>query len=169
MLINNLLLIIILLILIYFFIIKPYQMAQNNLSRYHFSVDWGGGRIGFMEVSGLDIEIEAVSFREGSSPEDSFRKMPGLRKYSNITLKRGIIKGDNDFFAWVNTKGIGTIEKRDITISLLNENHEPVVSWRVINAFPVKYSGPVLNAESSEIAIETLELTHEGLTVFNGN
>ena len=140
-------------------------MSQNILNRYHFSVEWGGTRIGFMEVSGLDIEIEAVSFREGSSPEDSFRKIPGLRKFSNITLKRGIVKGDNDFFEWINTKRIGSIERRDITISLLDGDHQPLVIWKIRNAFPVHYFGPVLAANDSDLAIETLVLTHEGISV----
>lgn len=142
-------------------------MSQKVINRYHFSVEWGGSRIAFMEVSGLDIEIEAVSFREGSSPEDTFKKIPGLRKFSDITLKRGIIKGDNEFFSWINTKQIGTIERRDLTISLLDENHQPVVVWKVKNAFPVKYAGPVLEANGSDLAIETLVLTHEGITVEN--
>ncbi len=140
-------------------------MSQNMISHYHFQVEWGGARIGFSEVSGLNIEIEAVSFREGSSPEDSFRKIPGLKKYSNIVLKRGIVADDLDFFSWINTKQMGTIERRDVVISLLNENHEPIISWKLKNAFPVKYAGPVLLAESSDLAIESLELTHEGITV----
>jgi len=142
-------------------------MSQRVINRYHFSVEWGGSRIGFMEVSGLDIEIEAVSFREGSNPDDSFRKVPGLRKFSDIILKRGIVKGDNEFFTWINTKQIGTIERRDVRISLLNENHEPIVVWKLQNAFPVKYSGPVLEANGSDLAIETLVLTHEGISVEN--
>ena len=160
-----LLVIVLLVFLIYFLIIKPLLMAQNTLNSYHFIVNWGGSNIGFMEVSGLDIEIEAVSLREGGSPEDSFRKIPGLRKYSDITLKRGITKGDNEFFEWINTKQIGTIERRDVTISLLNEQHNPVVVWKVKNAFPVHYYGPVLAANDGGIAIETLVLTHEGITV----
>lgn len=140
-------------------------MSNNVINRYHFSVDWGGSRVGFMEVSGLDIEIESVTFRDGSNPEDGFRKMPGLRKYSNITLKRAIVKGDNEFFAWINTKQIGAIGKRDISISLLNEDHEPVVVWKVKNAFPVNYYGPVLLSNDSGLAIETLVLTHEGIRV----
>jgi phage tail-like protein len=142
-------------------------MSQRVYNRYHFSVEWGGTRIGFTEVSGLDIEIEPVSFREGSNTDDSFRKVPGLRKFSDITLKRGIAKGDNEFFAWINTKQAGTIARRDIRITLLNENHEPVVVWKVQNAFPIKYAGPVLEANGSDIAIETLVLTHEGISVEN--
>ena len=140
-------------------------MLNNVINRYHFSVDWGGSRTGFMEVSGLDIEIEAVTFREGSSPEDGFKKMPGLRKYSNITLKRAIVKGDNEFFAWINTKKIGNIERRDITVSLLSEEHDPLVVWQLKNSFPVHYYGPILNAQDGNIAIETLVLTHEGISI----
>ncbi|WP_316829369.1 phage tail protein [Pedobacter aquatilis] len=140
-------------------------MAINPLSRYHFSVQWGGARLGFAEVSGLNIEIEAVSNRDSSSPTDSGRKTPGIRKFSNISLKRGIAKNDNDFFNWINTKSNGNIERRDLVINLLDESHAPIFTWLVKNAFPVKYIGPVLISDDSEIAIETLELTHEGLTV----
>lgn len=141
-------------------------MAQQQpLSQYHFQVNWGGARISFQEISGLDIEIETVSYRDGSSPVDSERKMPGLRKFSNIIMKRGLIQGDNDFFEWMNTKRIGTIERRDLTISLLDEEHQPAIVWKVKNAFPVKYSGPILKANSSEIAMESIEITHEGIEV----
>ncbi len=161
------LLIIIAGILIFFFIIKPFFMQQNTINRYHFIVEWGGSRSSFTEVTGLEIEIDAIAIRDGSSPDDSFSKIPGLRKFSDIILKRGIIKGDNDFYAWINTKHMDTIEKRDIMISLLNGNHEPIVVWRARNAFPVKLVGPELNATCSDVAIETLVLTHEGLTVEN--
>ncbi|MBL8008298.1 MAG: phage tail protein [Ignavibacteria bacterium] len=135
------------------------------LPKYHFSVQWGGTNIGFTEVSGLDINIDVIEYRSGSSPVQSVTKMPGLVKYSNIILKRGIVKGDTDFYKWVRTVNQSTAERRDVVISLLNENHEPVMTWKVRNAFPAKYCGPDLNAQSSEVAIETLELAHEGLTV----
>lgn len=141
-------------------------MAQQQpLTQYHFQVDWGGSRMAFTEVSGLDIEIEAVGFRDGTSPVDSDRKIPGLKKFNNISLKRGLVQGDNDFFAWINTKNMGSIERRDIRISLLDEQQQPAIVWKVKNAFPVKYEGPVLKANSSEIAMELLELTHEGIEV----
>ncbi len=142
-------------------------MSASVISQYHFRVDWGGTRTGFMEVSGLDIEIQAVQFREGSSPDDSFRKIPGLRKFSDITLKRVIVKGDNDFFEWINTKITGNIERRDVIISLLNEEHNPVVVWKIRHAFPVHYYGPVLMSADGGPAVETLVLTHEGITVEN--
>jgi len=142
-------------------------MPQNSINRYHFSVDWGGARIGFAEVSGLNIEIEVVSVRDGSSPIDSGKKVPGIRKFSNITLKRGIMKGDNDFFNWINTKSNGNIERRDLIINLLDEAHVPIFTWKVKSAFPIKYIGPILISDDSELALEMLELTHEGLTVIS--
>ena len=132
---------------------------------YHFVVQWGGTRIGFQEVSGLNIQADAVEYREGSNPESQPLKMPGQIHYSNIVSKRGIVAKDNDFFAWINTIKLSKVERRDIVVQLLNENHEPVVVWKIRNAFPVRYSGPVLLANASEVAMEELELAHDGLTV----
>ena len=123
---------------------------------YHFVVQWGGTRIGFQEVSGLNIQADAVEYREGSNPESQPLKMPGQIHYSNIVLKRGIVAKDNDFFAWINTIKLSKVERRDIVVQLLNENHEPVVVWKIRNAFPVRYSGPVLLANASEVAMEEL-------------
>lgn len=142
--------------------------AQYPLPAFHFRVEWGGTRIGFSEVTGLTQEIQAIEYRDGASPEFSSIKMPGLRKYSNITLKRGVVKADNDFFKWLSTVRMNTIERRDVTISLLNENHEPVMVWKAHNAFPVKVEGPSLKATGNEVAIEAIELAHEGLEVENG-
>jgi phage tail-like protein len=142
-------------------------MPNLPLSKFHFIIDWGGTRIGFTEVSGLDIQVEVMEYREGSSKEYNVRKMPGLHKYANITMKRGLVKGDNEFFNWINLTLANKTERRDMTISLLDEEHKPVVTWKVNNAFPVKYIGPILNATSSEVAIESLEIAHEGLTVIN--
>jgi phage tail-like protein len=137
------------------------------MSAYHFSVEWGGPTIAFHQVTGLNLEVNVVEFRNGSSPESTVQKMPGLIKYSNIVLKRGVTKNDTSFFGWINTIKLNTVERRDITISLLDEEHAPVMIWKVRNAFPVRYSGPVLTANSSDIAMEELEIAHEGLMLLN--
>ena len=142
-------------------------MATYPLVKFHFQVDWGGTKIGFTEVSGLDVESEVVEYREGSSREYSKLKMPGMQKYSNITLKRGTFKSDNEYFKWWNTVKLNTIERRDVTISLLNENHEPVVTWKIKNAWPNKIQSTDLKADGNEVAIESMELVHEGLTIQN--
>lgn len=142
-------------------------MAQYPISKFHFQVDWGGSRIGFTEVTGLEVSTDVIEYREGSSPEYHKIKMPGMQKFSNITLKRGTFQGDNDFYNWWNTIALNTIERRNVTISLLNESHEPVVVWKVKNAWPVKVQSTDLKADGNEVAIETIELAHEGLTIQN--
>ena len=141
-------------------------MEKYPLPKFHYSVSWGDGpTIGFTEVSGLDVETEVIEYRDGASKEYHSIKMPGRQKFSNITLKRGTFKGTNEFFEWWNTKALNTIERRDLTISLLNENHEPVVTWQIKEAWPVKVQSTDLKSDGDEVAIETLELAHEGLVV----
>ena len=142
-------------------------MAEYPIVKFHFQVEWGGTKIGFTEVSGLDVETEVVEYREGASKEYSKIKMPGMQKYSNITLKRGTFATDNEYYDWWNTVKLNKIERRDITISLLNEEHEPVVTWKVKNAWPSKVQSTDLKADGNEVAIETLEIVHEGLTIQN--
>lgn len=137
------------------------------LPAFHFQVEWGGTKIGFTEVSGLNVETEVIEYRHGASPDYSKQKMPGMMSYENITLKRGVFKGDNEYYEWLKTLQLNTAERRDILISLLNEEHEPVMVWKVRNAFPVKIESPELNAEGNEVAIESLEIAHEGLTIEN--
>jgi phage tail-like protein len=141
--------------------------ATYPLVKFHFQVDWGGTKIGFTEVSGLDVETEIVEYRNGASPEYSKIKMPGMQKFSNITLKRGTFKSDNEFFEWWNSVSLNTIERRNITISLLNESHEPVVIWKIKNAWPTKIQSTDLKADANEVAIESMEIVHEGLIIQN--
>lgn len=140
-------------------------MANYPLPKFHYVVQWGGSRVGFTEVTGLTVENEVIEYREGSSPEYSKIKMPGMQKFGNITLKRGTFQSDNEFFKWWNTKTLGNIERRDVTISLLNENHEPVMVWKVKNSWPVKVQSADLKSDANEVAIETMELAHEGLSI----
>jgi phage tail-like protein len=132
---------------------------------FHFRVDWGGSNIGFSEVTGLNVETQVIEYRDGSSPDYSTIKMPGMQKYGNITLKRGMTKNDNEFYNLWNTHQLNKIERRDITISLLDETHSPVMVWKLRNAWPVKVDGGALKATGNEVAIETMELAHEGLSV----
>jgi phage tail-like protein len=142
-------------------------MASYPIPVFHFKVEWGGKNVGFSEVSGLTQELQIIEYRDGNSPDYSTQKMPGLHKYNNITMKRGIAKSDNDFFKWLNTVKLNTIERRDLTISLLNESHEPVMVWKAHSCFPVKVEGPGLKSTGNEVAIESIEIAHEGLVLQN--
>jgi phage tail-like protein len=143
-------------------------MAEYPLPKFHFEVQWGGTKIGFTEVTGLEVTTEKIEYRDGSSKEYHKVRMPGMQTFGDLTLKRGVFAGDNEFYDWWNTVALNTVERRDITISLLNESHEPVVVWKIKNAWPTKVTSTDLNASGSETAIETLVLAHEGLTMENG-
>lgn len=143
------------------------------LPKFHFLVEWGSDfRIGFTEVSGLDFETEVIEYREGSSKKYNKSKQPGLTKYSNVTMKRGTFEGDFDFFTeWQKTyffqegNDTGSLYRRAVTIKLLNENHEPIITWVLENAWPSKVQSTDLKADANEVGIETMELVHEGLTI----
>ncbi len=141
--------------------------ALYPLPVFHFTVQWGGTRLGFSEVTGLTQEKQVIEYRDGSFPEYASIKMPGIPKVANVTLKRGVVKGDNEFANWLATVKLNTVERRDLVVSLLNEEHKPVMTWKVHNAFPVKVEGPQLKAGGNEVAIESIELAHEGLEVQN--
>lgn len=137
------------------------------LQGHHFQVEWGGTRIGFQEISGLRVKVDVVEVHDGSFVDESPIKLPGRKHFGNITLRRGIVKRDNEFFDWWNTIQFGEVERRDIVISLLNEEHIPTLVWKIRNAFPVEIVWSDLRASQSEIAIESLEIACEGITVSN--
>lgn len=142
-------------------------MVDYPLPKFHFQVEWGGARIGFTEISGLDVETEVIEYREGNSPEYSKQKIPGMQKYANVTMKRGVVSADNDYFDWWNTVALNKVERRDITISLLNEEHSPVMVWKLKNAWASKIQSTDLKADGNETAIESVELVYDSMSIQN--
>ncbi|MEM0997101.1 MAG: phage tail protein [Bacteroidota bacterium] len=140
-------------------------MALYPLSSFHFAVVWGGVNVSFQEVSGLNINYEKIAYRGGASPEYNDTVMPGRPSFDDVVLKRGIFRGDSDFYRWITTIRLNNVDRRDLTISLLNSEHAPVVTWKIKNAWPMKVEGPTMNAGGNEVAIESITLAHEGLTV----
>jgi len=118
----------------------------------------------FSEVSGLTAEGDAVDYREGTDLQSNVRKLPGLRKYSNITLKRGYTQ-DKSLWNWYANIVNGVSDRRNVTIVLMNESREPVLRWHAENAWINKIEGPSLKASGNEVAMESVELVHEGLTI----
>jgi phage tail-like protein len=145
------------------------------LPKFHFQVTWqtsnGGpqGSMSFTEVSGLDFETEVIEYRKGDSPNYNKTKQPGMTKYGNITLKRGTFKGDLDFYNyWLNTyyfQGVTVNFRTTVKIDLLDETHQPIFSWTLANAWPTKVTSTDLKADANEVAIESMELVHEGLVL----
>jgi len=138
------------------------------LPKFHFEVKWDANVISFQEVSGLDVQSEEIKYRSGDSPVFSPIKMPGLKKYGNITMKKGIFNGDNQFWDWLNEIKMNTIKRVPVTISLLDEEGAPTMVWTLENAWPTKITGTDLKSEGNEVAVESIEIAHEGLTIANG-
>lgn len=118
----------------------------------------------FSEVSGLTAEGDAVDYREGTDLPSSVRKLPGLRKYGNLTLKRGYTQ-DKSLWNWYANIVNGVADRRNVTIVLMNERREPVLRWNAENAWINKIEGPAMKASGNEVAMESVELVHEGLTI----
>jgi len=137
------------------------------LPKFHFQVKWDSEVLSFQEVSGLDIEAQPIEYRHGDSPQFSTLKMPGIRKSSNITMKKGVFKSDNKFWDWFNQIKMNTIKRIPLTISLLDEEGSPTMVWSIANAWPTKISGTDLKSDGNEASIESIEIAHEGVTISN--
>lgn len=134
------------------------------LPKFYFSVDIGDFTdLPFQEVSGLDVETEAIEYRHGNSSVMSAIKMPGMFKFSDVTFKKGVFDGDNQFYEWISSISLNTFERVTITIRLLDEDGAPSMTWTLLNAFPLKVTPTDMNSQSSEAGIETIVFAHEGL------
>ena len=138
------------------------------MPKFYFQVKWDSQVMSFQEVSGLDIQSEEIKYRHGDSPEFAVIKMPGMKKVGNITMKKGVFKGDNKFWDWFKEIKMNTIKRLPVTISLLDEGGKATMVWTLTNAWPTKITGTDLKSEGNEVAIETIEIVHEGLTIANG-
>jgi phage tail-like protein len=141
---------------------------------FRFKVEFDGVEsAGFAEVSGADISVDVIEYREGNEVRTTPRKLSGLTKYGNITLKWGVI-GSLEMMEWLhtvasdNTSGPTGIARKNLVIKLLDDTGADGPSWEVINAWPSHYTGPSLNGLGGEMAIETLELVHEGIFRVDG-
>ena len=115
----------------------------------------------FTDVSGLQVEIEVFPYQEGG--ENSYEhKLPGRTKFSNITLKRGVVSTDNDLWKWLYGAIYGQILRRPVSIRMLNQDYTDMRRWDLEGAYPVKWSLSDFKSGDSSVAIETLELAHNG-------
>jgi phage tail-like protein len=117
---------------------------------------------GFSEVHLGAAHVELIEYREGADRVNAVRKLPGLARYDNVVLKRGIT-GSTGLWDWFDEVRDGAASRRDVRIVLLDEQRNAVARWLLRNALPVKYEAPTLRAAGNEVAIETLELAHERL------
>jgi phage tail-like protein len=141
-------------------------VREHPYGRFNFVVKLGdiGGEDqvagGFSEVSGLASEIVYAEYRNGNDRENHVRKIPTLHKTGDVTLKRGVI-GDLRLFEWLKLVRDGTIDRRTVTIDLLDESRSPVCRWVLRDALPRTWTGPTLSGKGADVAIEELVLVAE--------
>ena len=137
------------------------------MPKFHFQVKWDSEVMSFQEVSGLDLEAQIIEYRSGDSKQFSTVKMPGIQKSGNVTMKKGVFKSDNKFWDWFSQIKMNTIKRVPVTISLLDETGAPTMVWTLANAWPTKITGTDLKSDGNEVAIESIEIAHEGLVIAN--
>jgi phage tail-like protein len=138
------------------------KITHDPYQSYNFYVEWDGIiHAGFQECSGLDSSQNSTEYREGTDPS-TVRKIPGLVSYSNITLRRGISNND-ELWQWRLNLMNGNVDRRNVSIVLLDRTGEEKIRWNLTHCWPTTWSSPDMNSTSDEIAIESLELAHEGI------
>ena len=138
---------------------------------YNFLVDFGGAEApasiqgGFSDVSGLGTEITLMEYRQGNDVENQVRKIPGLHKAGDVTLKRGVM-GTHSFWDWINIVRTDPQHRRTVSITLQDETHQPIMAWKLKNARPMKWTGPTFAAKGgSDVAMEELVIASEGIEI----
>jgi len=137
------------------------------IPKFHFSVKWDTAVMSFQEISGLDVEAQPIDYRAGDSKNFSLIRMPGLKKYSDVTMKKGVFKSDNKLWDWFNQIKMNVVKRIPVTISLLDEAGGNTMIWTLTNAWPTKITGTDLKAQGNEPAIETIVVAHEGIVIAN--
>jgi phage tail-like protein len=139
------------------------RRENDPVSSFNFTLEFDNVVIaGFSECTGLNSEQNVIEYREGNEGITP-RKLPGLTKFGNITLKRGVVLDFNEFYTWRKTVMDGDITRKTVAIALHNEKHVEVTRWTLLHAWPSKYTGPDLKASANEVAVESIEIAHEGL------
>lgn len=138
---------------------------QDPFLGYNFAVELDGiTRMGFKDCSGLESTTAATAYREGTDPNLAQRQLPGLVSYTNITLSRGITN-DHALWDWRQEVVSGKVTRHAISIVLRNAKGEEQVRWNIKECWPAKWTGPSFDASSDAVAVEKLELAHEGIEV----
>ncbi len=132
--------------------------------RYNYRVAIDGKVVGgFSEISAPDISVGPIEYREGKFPGNTVGKQPGLVKYGNLTLKWGVTES-MELYNWIKEIEGGTVNRKNVVISLHDGNYQELAKWTIISAWPTKYTASDFNPSNNEVAIESLELAHEGIT-----
>lgn len=143
--------------------------ATWPMPKFRFEVDLGAELKGvaFQEVSGMDAENQIIEYRKSNSKLFSAEKMPGISKYGNVTMKRGVFVNDNTFWNWHSEIKMNVIKRRTVVIRLLDEGGSVTMQWQLDNAWPTKITSTDLKSDGNEVAVDTLEIAYEVMTIKN--
>lgn len=150
---------------------KENIQSDYPLPVYNYRVEINGDAVAFSEVSGLTISYESTVYKEspiaGGSPGPRTLIMPSQRTPPTITLKKGLVRKTSmkHLYDWIRTVQINQIEKKDIYVRLCDEKGDAVITWKVANAFPVKLDAPSFDAKSNDVAIQSMELKADFITI----
>lgn len=150
---------------------KDQIKAEYPIAVYNYKVEIGSDAVAFSEVSGLSTSFETTTYKESpvesGIPGPRVMHMPAQGAASTITLKKGMVRGTSvaTLYNWINQTSLNLTEKKDISVRLCDENGDPVISWVVKNAFPTKLDAPTFDANSNDVAIETMELMADDVKV----
>lgn len=136
------------------------------LPKFQFLVEWDSEQMFFQEVAGLDKEVQTIEAHKGNTSQFSTIKMPGIKKFENITLKKGVVKSSDHFWEWFNAIKMNSIKRKSMTITLLDESGKATIKWTLSNAWPTKISNIETSADS-DVLVERVEIVCEDITVVN--
>ena len=145
--------------------------TQNTtwpLPKFYFLVTGMPGDPVFQEVTGLEAEAQVIEYRAGNSKIFAPIKMPDLKKYGNVTMKKGIFVTDSKLWTWFSQISMNTIARSTIVVNLLDQEAKPQYKWTLNNAFPTKVTGTDLKSDGNEVAVESVEVAFETMDVALG-
>ena len=145
--------------------------ATYPLPVYNFRVEIGADAVAFSDVSGLSIHYDVTTFKEsltgGASPGPRIVHMPAQPQPVNVTMKKGVARVSSAaaLYGWIKTVALNQVEKKDVVVRLCDEQGKPIISWKIVNAFPTKLDAPSFDAKSNEVAVESMELRADAITI----
>jgi len=146
------------------------QGATWPMPKFRFEVDLDDNLrgISFQEVSGLDKDSQVIEYRNTNSPHFSTIKMPGIAKYGNVTMKRGVFVNHNSFWQWHQQLKMNKVKRSTVVIRLLDEGGAVTMQWTLNNAWPTKITSTDLRSDGNEVSVDSLEIAHEQIIITNG-
>ncbi|MBL4706950.1 MAG: phage tail protein [Flavobacteriales bacterium] len=142
-------------------------ITDYPISAFRYSATIGGTAISFSEISGLNMDYDTTEYKEAAAGGVRTIQVAGQRQAPSLTLKRGLFKDGLELYEWFNSIHTGKFTKKEVVISLLDNENKSIMTWKVMNAFPTKFEGPSLDAKSNEVSFQSIEIKGDSIEVSN--